>query len=215
MTKVFDIAILGYYGFGNLGDELLLEAVISLLLMSGISKEKIVILSNSPAETEEKYGVKSINRWNVKGIFNTLLKSKSFLLGGGGLFQDVTSIKSVLYYWFMIKLAQLAHAKPWAVGQSVGPLKRNVSRNFTKNAFKSCINVVARDVKSYSLLSKWGANVSIAPDLVLSFPVNTINFSARDTVLFNIRPGYESLAHDLVDFVVKNSVGKEIIGVAF
>ena len=51
MSKKYDVALLGYYGFKNLGDELLLESIVAILKESGVDSEQMAVLSSSPEET--------------------------------------------------------------------------------------------------------------------------------------------------------------------
>ena len=58
-----DCIISGYYGYRNIGDDSLLSAIIANL--KDVKPDvRIIALSKTPKETEEKYGVKSINRFN-------------------------------------------------------------------------------------------------------------------------------------------------------
>ena len=46
--REFRVALCGYYGFGNLGDELLAEALIAALERCGIKRGEMAMLSASP-----------------------------------------------------------------------------------------------------------------------------------------------------------------------
>ena len=92
--RKFKAALLGYYGFDNFGDELLLRACLDILARRGIERKKILVLSNNPEETSKTFNVKSINRWHYGEVVKALRNTEILILGGGGLFQDVTSVKS-------------------------------------------------------------------------------------------------------------------------
>ena len=83
MMRRYKAVLLGYYGFGNLGDELLLESCIGILEKQGISRGQIIVLSNSPNETSRCFHVDSINRWKIREIIHALRNSESLVLGGG------------------------------------------------------------------------------------------------------------------------------------
>ena len=102
-----DVVLCGYYGFHNLGDDLLAESILMLLERCGIKKEKVGILSAAPAESEELLGITAVNRWRIGDVYRLLKRSRTLLLGGGGLFQDTTSIRSCLYYWGVVLLATM------------------------------------------------------------------------------------------------------------
>lgn len=217
LEKNIDVLVLGYYGFGNLGDELLAEAVVSNLVSAGVQKEKIVILSADPPKSEARTGVKCYNRWNLGTVSALLKQSKSFLLGGGGLFQDVTSVKSCGYYWWIVRAAKMSGTKIWAVSQSVGPLKSTLGKWFTKNALKNCAYLSIRDQKSSCLLDAMGIKCyETAPDLVMGIQF-TGKHSGGDTLLLNLRPGYDEAAENAVriaNFAAKRNKLK-IVGTAF
>lgn len=216
MTRGLDALLCGYYGFGNLGDELLAEAVVSLLAENGVEKERIGILSAAPEETSEKLGVTAFDRWKLKEIDRAVKMSRTLLLGGGGLFQDVTSVKSSLYYWWVVRAARMHGAKPWAVGQSIGPLRSLIASAAAKNAFSSCAYRSVRNGSSLGTLNNWGLMGSITPDLVMSLRVNR-DFKRGDILLLNLRPGHDRLARLAVRYAsaMVQERGLRTVGVAF
>ncbi|MEG1912124.1 MAG: polysaccharide pyruvyl transferase CsaB [Cloacibacillus sp.] len=192
MSKVYDFLLLGYYGFGNLGDELLAEAVLSLLLECGIKKESVAVLSASPRESEARLGIRAFNRWDLREVSRACRSSRALLLGGGGLFQESTSLRSCLYYYAVVRIAALHGAKIMAAGQSVGPLRSFAARALTKNAFSLCADVAVRDKPSFAWLSKWKIPARLSPDLVMS--LRPQKAASQQRLLVNIRPGHDELA---------------------
>src|SRR3989339_1324471 len=81
-----EIVISGYYGYNNVGDELILKSIVNDLktLNPDIT---ITVLSVKPKETSRKFNVKSINRYNICSILVELVKCKMLISGSGGLFQ--------------------------------------------------------------------------------------------------------------------------------
>ena len=138
VAKAYDVVLSGYYGFGNLGDELICRALIDMAIKAGIDKSRLCVLSANPKETSEKFGVAAVDRWNLFEVFRALRQSRSLLLGGGGLFQDSTSLRSSLYYWGVVFLARMAGVRPWAFGQSVGPFRSKLAAKLARNALKHC-----------------------------------------------------------------------------
>jgi len=215
LERNIDVLVLGYYGFGNLGDELLSKAVVDNLTDAGVEKDRIVLLSANPELSEKNCGVKAYNRWNLGTVSALMKQSKSFLLGGGGLFQDVSSVKSCGYYWWMVRGAKISKTSVWAVSQSVGPLQSRLGKWFTKNAFKNCSYISVRDEKSQKILSEWNIKSVTTPDLVLG---NKIDKAAAkgNCLLLNLRPCYDEaavLAIRQANFIAKRDKLK-IIGVA-
>ena len=186
--KKFDVLILGYYGFGNLGDQLLLEAIIDLLKHEGVELSRVAVLSARNQEGALHDEVHYINRWDIKDVCNALKKSKTLLLGGGGLFQDTSSVKSCLYYWGVVRLGKIFGCKVWAVGQSVGPFRTKIALFLTKNALQLCDWISVRDNHSLTSLKRWGIRSVLTPDIVFSLPLRALSPISKGTILFNIRP---------------------------
>jgi len=132
LTRKYDVLLAGYYGFGNLGDELLAEACVKLLEDNGVSRDRIAVLSADPGKTRESLGTASYDRWKLGEIRRAMKDSNSMLLGGGGLFQDRTSLRSCFYYWSLIRMARISSVKCWAVGQSLGPFNTTLGPYFAK-----------------------------------------------------------------------------------
>ncbi len=166
MNRRYRAVLCGYYGFGNLGDELLASSLAEAFGKAGVPREELAILSASPADSERSLSMRAVNRWSTVDIFRLLRESDTLLLGGGGLFQDATSIRSSAYYWGIIRLASLAGAIPWAVGQSVGPFRSIPGAFFARNALGKCLFRSVRDERSASQMVSWGLNTSRTPDPV-------------------------------------------------
>lgn len=205
----FDVLLVGYYGFGNLGDELLAESAISLLQSAGIPRGRIAMLSAVPQQTSIRLGIKAFNRWKITEVYGALKKSRSMLLGGGGLFQDSTSVKSCLYYWGITVIAKICGARPWAVGQSIGPLRSVLAQWLAKNAFASCLYRGVRDSKSLTWLHARGLSGEQSPDLVMGIEVKPVS-EHGSVLLLNLRSGYgamaENAAREAQSFAVQNQL---------
>ena len=211
LMRHYGAALIGYYGFGNLGDELLLSACIDILTRCGISRSRIAVLSNDPERTSSDLGVDSVNRWKLRELTNVFRKSERVIFGGGGIFQDRTSLKSCVWYWAVVRLARLMGARVYAVGQSVGPLESKLSRAFAGNALRSCRVVHVRDDKSLRLAETLGCrNVIRGCDLVLTLKPETLNAErAREKFLVNLRPcpELETYAEILRPHLDDNTIG--------
>jgi polysaccharide pyruvyl transferase CsaB len=149
------IAVSGYYGFNNLGDEAILEELVAEL-KSAAPDYRIVVLSNNPEYTSRTYDVLSVSRWNIGALLETLSRSRLFISGGGGLFQDVQNLKSVFYYGGQILLARLCSCPVLIYAQGLGPLHLPMSKWFTRNAFKQADSISMRDDVSVKTLAQWG-----------------------------------------------------------
>ncbi len=159
------VAVSGYYGFKNFGDELILSILIDNLKSQNAD---VTVFSVDPEYTSKTYGVKSVKSFDLVAVFKTLLGCDVLISGGGSLFQDATSLKSVLYYALVLGLAQFFCKKTVVFAQGVGPLYNPISRFLVRNLFKRADYVSVRDENSLSLLEKWGVKAELICDPVYS-----------------------------------------------
>ena len=104
------VIVSGYYGFGNLGDEAILEQLVSELKCL-VLPDHIVVLSANPAATEKAFGVKAAPRADLCRLLQLCAQAQLLISGGGGLFQDSRSVGSALFYSCHIAAARLAGAQ--------------------------------------------------------------------------------------------------------
>lgn len=92
------VVISGYYGFGNVGDEAVLAAILQQLTHLW-PKARYTVLSGNPPATMQEHGVEAISRHDLGSLGSALSSRKAVLISGGGtLFQDMTSSRSLYYY---------------------------------------------------------------------------------------------------------------------
>ncbi len=145
------VLISGYYGFDNLGDELILKVLVDELKERGV---KITVLSQNPKKTAAQYGVDAIKRTSFIDIVDALASANLFISGGGGLFQDATGPMSTLYYGGLIHLARFFDVPVVFWAQGVGPLRKSLSRKMTASALRKCEKIAVRDEKSALLVAE-------------------------------------------------------------
>lgn len=158
------LLLAGYYGSGNIGDEAILMALLSELRKEYPSAE-ITVLSADPAETSRSYKVASVHKRSAFQILKEMKRCEAFILGGGGLLQDATSARSLLYYSFLISLAKFFKKKTILLGQGIGPVQ-NKSR--LRRALKGVDLITVRDDMSLKILKDIGAmpkKLALASDL--------------------------------------------------
>lgn len=152
---MINILISGYYGFNNIGDESILRTVIDNL-RDKLHDIDITVLSQNPQQTSEKYGVKAARRMSIPDIFKAVRRCDLLLSGGGSLLQDATSSHSILYYLFILRLAQLMGKKTFIYSQGIGPITLRRNRRFTASVLRRASGIVVRDSKSRDLLVEIG-----------------------------------------------------------
>jgi len=143
--------ISGYYGFGNLGDEALLRVIIAQL-KTRYPYGSIDVLSAKPEETAHELSVDATARWDAKAIRRAIERADVVLSGGGGLLQNATSLRSLVYYAGIIRAAARARRKAMIFAQSIGPLDF-WGRAVVKECCKGISAATVRDAQSAELLS--------------------------------------------------------------
>jgi len=165
------ILVSGYYGFGNIGDESILSALVENL-KSAEKDIEITVLSANPSFTEERHGVTAVDRKNFFEIYMAIKSCDLFISGGGGLLQDVTSEKSIRYYLGLIYIAVRLKKKVMVYGQGIGPITKKANRALTRSILNRVNAITVRDYQSLEDLK--GIGVNRPPIYMTSDPVVTL-----------------------------------------
>ncbi|MDP4118598.1 MAG: polysaccharide pyruvyl transferase CsaB [Bacillota bacterium] len=153
----YDVAILGYYGFHNSGDDALLHAVITSLRTRN-PDVRILVFSNTPEETARVYKVSASNRFDILAMKKILKNTKLFIMGGGSLLQDGTSSKSLLYYIMCLKIAKRFCAKTMLYANGIGPILRKSNGKKIVKALQGVDVITLRDDDSAEDLKDLGVS---------------------------------------------------------
>ena len=141
----------GYYGFDNLGDDALLQIIVGQL-KTRYPYATLDVLSAKPEETAQAFGIAATPRWDQGAIRDAVGRADVVLSGGGGLFQNATSLRSLLYYAGIVRAAIRAGKRAMVFAQSIGPLDF-----FGKQAVRECCKglhaATVRDERSRELLA--------------------------------------------------------------
>lgn len=197
------ILLSGYFGFDNGGDEAVLSAIVKML-RELLPEAPVVALSGNPSKTEKanrEYDLKAIDRKNFKLIQHELRGAGLFISGGGSLFQDVTSVRSVYYYASVLNLAHKAGVPAVVLAQGLGPLNTFLGRRLTKKAMGKCAFLSWRDRESLELAVKIGLpreKMLLTCDPVLNWdPDYAVKSHDGKRVVIAVRP-WQGLAKDQI-----------------
>ena len=149
------IAISGYYGFGNAGDEAVLGATLDEL-QRRLPDARPLVLSADPGLTEKMHGVEARPRWPLSALRQAIGSSQLLLSGGGSLLQNATSNRSLAYYLLTLELARREKVPYVIHAQGLGPLGGTVSRRATGRYLRQAHAVTLRDEGSMSLATELG-----------------------------------------------------------
>lgn len=191
-----NLFVFGYFGCGNLGDEAILSSFIQWAgdRLQGV---EITAQSSDPAQTRKNHGIGAVPKFNAWALWRALSRCDAVVAPGGGLLQDTTSMRSVIYYAGLIRLAQAMGKPVFLLSQGIGPLRRPASRAIAARALRRCRHAGVRDKGSADLLRGMGVPEAIVQqtgDLVLlrdrgaSAPARNKPEGARLAVGLSLRP---------------------------
>ena len=155
MTKTTKLLIAGYHGFGNCGDEAILQAMVKNIRALPVDLE-ITALSKKPDFTKTEYNVNSVQRFDLFGVLGAILKSDVVLSGGGTLLQDGTSTRSLLYYLSIIKTAKLFGKRVMVYANGIGPVNGARNRKLVKKVLTGVDVITLREKLSEADLRSIG-----------------------------------------------------------
>ena len=159
------VLIVGYYGRGNPGDEALMEAAAKVVMEAGCVP---VVATDDPSSAPPGAGVVPRTAFFGLRALRAVSSCDVVLFGGGGIFQDATSLRSLLFY-ARLALKAKAHGKVLLLlAQGVGPLRRRLSRRLVRAVFESADMADVRDERSRRLLVEIGvppSKVTVSADL--------------------------------------------------
>jgi len=185
-TDMRTIALSGYYGFANSGDEAVLQSILIALREEG---ERLgiavrpVVLSAQPEQTAEAYGVEAVNRMKMGEVIATLRRCDGLISGGGSLLQDATGLGSIPYYLGILKLAQWLRKPTFIYSQGIGPVQRSFFHPWIRSVFRRSRYISVRDEESAALLARMGLppeQVHVVPDPVMGLPPGNRGIAAAE-----------------------------------
>lgn len=155
----FDGLLLGYYGFENSGDDALLCSIVQNLRQRE-PDVRLCVLSNRPKSCSAEFSLKAVHRFDPFGIRWAFSRSRVLILGGGNLLQDATSLKSLLYYVFMLRSAQRKGMKTMLYANGIGPIRSRFGLQRALNTLRYCDRITLREESSQRFLLNQGIPAS-------------------------------------------------------
>ena len=174
MTKFM---ISGFYGAGNVGDEAILEAMLTRIFNNHKDATCYVISKNQKA-TKRDHKVETIGRNDFSGFFKHLLSTDVLISGGGSLLQDVTSKKSLAYYIGVIFSGVVFRKKIMLYSHGIGPINSKAY----KRLVGFLLNITVREEKSKGDLIDMKVKadkIHVTADPVIDFDISKIDSRER------------------------------------
>jgi len=166
-------------GIKNSGDEAILQSM--LQSFKSIKDLQIKTFSLNPDYTKKFHNITSFSHSIFKHpiqTFKAIRWCDVFILGGGGLLQDETSLFNVPFWLSKIIIASLLKKKIYIYAISIGPVKHNINRKLIKLAINKADIITLRDIVSKDFLKEWGINdpkIKLTSDAAFGLKVSEEN----------------------------------------
>ena len=209
--KKYRVVMSGYYGFGNAGDDAILESILHAI-QAASDEVAITVLSNDPEMTRSQYGLDAVSRFQVLGVLSALRRGDALLSGGGSLLQDTTSTRSLLYYLSVIRCAQLLRKPVMLYANGIGPVRRPANRRRVKRVVERATVVTLRDHSSARELAEMGVTRSaqVTADPVFHLEPTGPERSAALLTSAGLSPGQPFAAVSVRDWRTLDSFWAEL-----
>ena len=160
------VLIAGYHGFGNCGDEAILQAMTANIRAMAKDVE-ITALSYNPEFTKTEYGINSVQRFNMLQVLSAIKHSDIVLSGGGTLLQNGKSTRSLMYYLTIIKIAKFFRKRVMLYANGIGPVSGKLNRRLVKMVVNTVDVITLREKLSEADLKSIGVtkpNIMVTAD---------------------------------------------------
>ena len=163
-----NVVICGYYGYGNIGDEVMLRTLIASLRKNP-DIGRIFVMHSGEFKNAERFGVETVPRFDMLRLKKTFDMCDAMIFGGGNILQDKTSTKSLIYYTQIIALAAKHGCKVVLCANGIGPITQIKNMPLVRSALESADYISMRDAESYALATELVCRRDIAETGDLAF----------------------------------------------
>ena len=181
------IAVAGWFGSDNLGDELILRALTRALRVRGAEP---VAVSIDPGGTGRDHGVEALRHRSPAdspALARSLRKADGLIVAGG-IVQAETSGWNLPFHASRLLAARPTGGRSAAVGLGVGQVSGRLGPALARAALGRLGAIVVRDHDSARRLARWGLpNVAVGADPALSLDA-PLPSAPDDTMAVILRP---------------------------
>ncbi len=191
------VLVCGYYGHGNVGDELILDVLLSDI-ETELPRAQVTVVTDAPQVVATERSLDTIRYDDVEALVDAATAADLIVIGGGGLFQDYGGADmgtlllpnhwGMSYYAGVAVLGRLVGTPVAIYGIGVGPLETDDGRALARMAVEAADAVSVRDEQSKALIGD-GAAVTADPVLALSVEGG----QTRDVIGVTVRPWGDNL----------------------
>lgn len=166
------ILLLGAYGQGNLGDDLLLETYLNKLFYL-LPNEKITVgvserdLVNKKILLNKKVKIIELYKLNIFQKIKMIFETKIIIFGGGSILKELPKSSKRSKYSVLINtlllviIAKSIGKKVFFLNIGIGPIKTKVGKILSSVIIKLSDKIITRDVNSFNYAKNISKNKTI------------------------------------------------------
>lgn len=190
--------VLGYFGFGNAGDDSIGTATVRHLRQVTEASNISTVSANGKFNPGD--GVRLID-FSLVTIAAEVWRADDLILTGGSHFHDersaLASLKVHLFYLVVVSIAKLSSSRVHALGHGIGPLSRPSSRLLASLVLRLSDTVTVRDPESRDVAHDLGVDAELAFDHAALLETSESESSA-DRLGISVTPAFRKY-HDRPD----------------
>jgi polysaccharide pyruvyl transferase CsaB len=199
-----NILLAGYFGYSNNGDETILDRAIYQIKQHH-PKQQLSVLSQYPEKVKKKHNVNTYNRKKISHIIAAIDDADLLVFPGGSIFQDRTSLNSLIYYLSYIIIAKIVRTRVILFAQGFSPFKSFTGKILFRymSAFINKISVRDKESLAYLKKIKIKKPLELVDDLAINLLPLTTKKSLTNTIGINLREfsKLKTESHDLYAIV--------------
>lgn len=218
IKKTGNLAILGYYGLANTGDEAILDCLLQNL-STDFPEFRVTVFSSDVPYTEKHHNISAVqsslpnrfydlmlrsigrNRKNFYRTLSTFVNADVLLVGGGGLFHDTPQgNRHFLNVLHKIVWAKRLGIRVAVLSVTIGPLHFEESKRRLREVLSGVDLITVREDQSKAMLSEIG----------LSHPQTFVT----GDVVHLLQPAAEERLREIIEDERLDTTSSPVIGVS-
>jgi polysaccharide pyruvyl transferase WcaK-like protein len=164
--------LIGYYGWNNTGDDIMLHSLIELISRSDPDQEYTILSQRPSLHVPTKMKITYVNPANRIGFAKELVSSSRVILGGGTHLYDYgrvgNRVMRLLQLLLIFSVARSLSKKVMFIGIGVEPPERTWGKLIIRAICNTAHCISVRDKESYKTLTTMGVRAKVIQGFDLS-----------------------------------------------